>query len=66
MTAAMVTTAGAVSRETVEWYNGKVHCNARWLQARIVKLWQMVFAAARPTKGAFEMLEPCEGRLSSA
>jgi len=28
MTAAMETTAGAVSRETVGWYNGKVHCNA--------------------------------------
>jgi hypothetical protein len=30
----------------------------------IVKLRQIVFVAARPTRGAFEMLEPCEGRLS--
>ena len=33
-------------------------------QACIVKLRQLVFVAARPTRGAFEMLEPCEGRLS--
>jgi membrane protease YdiL (CAAX protease family) len=36
----------------------------RWLQVRIVKLRQIAFVAARPTRGAFEMLEPCEGRLS--
>ncbi len=33
-------------------------------QVRIVKLRQIAFVAARPTRGAFEMLEPCEGRLS--
>jgi hypothetical protein len=31
----------------------------RWLQVRIVKLRQTTSVAAHPTKGAFEMLEPC-------
>ena len=36
----------------------------RWLKVRIVKLQQIAFVAARPIREAFEMLEPCEGRLS--
>jgi hypothetical protein len=31
---------------------------------RIVKLRQVMYVAVRPIRGAFEMLEPCEGRLS--
>ena len=65
MTAVLAMTAGAVFSETMNWHDiewEKVHRNVRRLQARIVKLRQAV--AARPTRGAFEMLEPCEGRLS--
>jgi hypothetical protein len=33
--------------------------STRWVQVRIVKLRQTMFVVARPTRGAFEMLEPC-------
>ena len=62
MTAVLGTTAGAVSNETMNWHDiewEKVHRNVRRLQARIVKATNRVLF-----RKAFEMLEPCEGRLS--
>jgi hypothetical protein len=62
MSAVLGTTTGAVSNVTMNWHDTeweKVHRNVRRLQARIVKLRQVASVAARPTRGAFEMLEPC-------
>jgi len=68
MTAVLGTTAGAVSNETMNWHDiewEKVHRNVRRLQARIVKATQELLLGNRVLfRKAFEMLEPCEGRLS--
>jgi len=63
----MTAKAGAISHGAMNWHAiewGKVHCEVRRLQARIVKVTQDLLGNRVLLCKAFERLEPCAGRLA--
>ena len=64
----MTAKGGAISHSAMNWHAsewGKVHCEVRRLQARIVKVTQDLLGNRVLLCMAFERLEPCAGKLAS-
>jgi len=64
----MTAKAGAISHGAMNWHAiewEQVHCEVRRLQARIVKVTQDLLGNRVLLCKAFEMLEPCAGKLAS-